>query len=488
MRVRYAPSPTGAPHVGNVRTAIFNWLMARRTGGVFVCRLEDTDRDPARYRPEHVAEIEESLRFLGIVPDEWWVGGGPVGPYIQSERLERYRAAANRLVEQGRAYRCYCTEERLKEMRDAQVAAGAPTGYDRRCRDLAPAERGRLEAGCTPSVVRLAIPIEGRTQYRDLVYGDISVENRQIDDQVLLKSNGWPTYHLAVVVDDHEMGITHVIRGEDWQPSTPKQVLLYEALGWEPPAWVHVPLIVGSDRKKLSKRHGATRFMEFAREGYLPEALLNFLVLLGWSAGDENRELLTVAELMERFGIEGFSRNPAVFDYEKLRWMNGEYIRRAAPERLATLCLPYLEAAGLLASPPTSTERALLREVIPLVAGRLRVLGEVTDAASFFFRAPAEPEEKGRRKWFTGARAADILDRALAALQDRGDPLTPDGAEAMVNAVAADMDVERAPVIHTLRMAATGRTVGPGLFETLAVLGPDRLRERLAHAKTWVTA
>ncbi|HXG23763.1 MAG TPA: glutamate--tRNA ligase [Chthonomonadales bacterium] len=486
VRVRFAPSPTGSPHVGNIRTAIYNWLFARKTGGQFIARLEDTDRDPERYRPESIREIEESLRFLGIEPDEWWVTGGPAGPYVQSERLELYRKAADELIAAGKAYRCYCTPERLAELRSRQQQQGIPSGYDRRCRYLTEEDRARYEAEGAPYTVRLAVPREGKTTYRDVVYGEISVENKLIDDQVLLKSNGWPTYHLGVVVDDHAMGITHVIRGEDWQPSTPKHILLYQALGWEQPVWVHVPLILGTDRKKLSKRHGTTQFTDFIREGYLPEAMFNFLVLLGWSAGEENRELFTVAEILERFSLDGITRHPAVFDYDKLRWMNGEYIRSSRPERIVKLCLPYLVQAGLIDDPPSEEQQVYAAAVIPLVIDRLHVLSDVVELTEFFFREPQEPEEKGRKKWLSGPEAEERLDRSLEAFAHLKGPLTVETAEETVNSIAEEMQSERAPIIHTLRVATTGRTVGPGLFELLSVLGKERVLARLHRAKAWL--
>lgn len=486
VRVRYAPSPTGTPHVGNIRTAIFNWLFARKAGGVFITRLEDTDRDPERFKPEYIGDIEGSLRFLGIVPDEWWVTGGPYAPYIQSERLETYREAADALIANGAAYRCYCTPERLAEMRAQQQERGAPTGYDRRCRFLSPEERARCESEGLTYTVRLAVPLEGTTTYNDRVYGEITFENKLIDDQVLLKSNGWPTYHLAVVVDDHAMDITHVIRGEDWMPSTPKQILLYQAFGWEQPVWIHVPLIVGPDRKKLSKRHGSTQFMDFIREGYLPEAMFNFLTLLGWSAGEENREIFSKEEILDRFSLEGITNHPAVFDYDKLRWMNGEYIRSCPHERLTDLCLPYLSRAGLIGDPPSDEERTYAAKVVPLEADRIKVLSEIAPLTEFFFRDPTDPDEKGRRKWLSGADAKERLDRAIQAFSGVHGELTVTRAEEITNQIAESLGIERGPMIHTLRIAATGRTVGPGLFELLAVLGKDRVIRRLERAKEWV--
>lgn len=485
VRVRYAPSPTGSPHVGNLRTAIFDWLLARKTGGAFIARLEDTDRDPTRYKPEHITEIENSLRFLGTVPDEWWVTGGPAGPYVQSERVHRYQEVAEELIRRGRAYRCYCTREELKEMRERQQARGLPTGYDRRHRNLTAEQRAKFEAEGRPSVVRLAIPTEGRTTYHDLVYGDITVDNRVIEDVVLLKSNGWPTYHLAAMVDDHDMGITHVIRGEDWMPSTPQHVQIYRAMDWEEPIWVHVPLILGTDRKKLSKRHGSTQFMDFVREGYLPDALLNFLVLLGWSAGDENREIFTREELIERFSLEAISRNPAVFDYSKLRWMNGEYIRALVPDRLLEYCTPYLVEAGLLSDPPDADQMAYAARILPLVSDRMKLLSEAPELMGFFFHAPETPEEKGRRKWLAAATADPILSEAIARIEALPGELTVESAEQITDAIAEKLGLARGPVIHTLRVSATGRTVGPGLFETLNVLGGSRVLPRLQLARQW---
>jgi len=486
VRVRYAPSPTGSPHVGNIRTAIFNWLLAHKMGGQFITRLEDTDRDPQRYKPDYIHDIEESLTWLGIEPDEWWVTGGPVGPYVQSERLETYRAAADELIEKEWAYRCFCTPERLVEMRAEQLAAGASSGYDKRCRGISKEESLRRAEEGEPHTVRLAVPLEGVTTYRDEVYGDIAFENRLIDDQVLLKSNGWPTYHLAVVVDDHAMGITHVLRGEDWQPSTPKQILLYQAFGWEPPIWVHLPLIVGTDRKKLSKRHGATQFVEFKAEGYLPEALFNFLVLLGWSAGEENRELFTKEELVERFSIAGINNSPAVFDYDKLRWMNGHYIRESDPDRLLALCLPLLADAGFVGDPPTTEERAHTAKILPLITERMKLLTDVVPMTEFFFRDPVEPDEKGRRKWLTGEDARIRLRKAREVFSTIEGELTIVAGEEAVNRIAESLGIERGPVIHLVRLAVTGRTVGPGLFELLEALGKNRVVARLNHAEIWV--
>jgi glutamyl-tRNA synthetase len=498
VRVRYAPSPTGSPHVGNVRTALYNWLFAQKEGGHFLVRLEDTDRSPERYVPEGIFDIENSLRFLGAIPDAWWVTGGPDAPYVQSQRLHTYQEAAERLISEGKAYRCYCTKERLDAMRAEQQARGVPSGYDRHCRSAERAEKLRLkrleEEGAEPSsVVRLAMPLEGITVLHDLVRGDISYENRLQDDQVLLKSDGFPTYFLAAAVDDHAAGITHIIRGDDWLSSAPKLVQVFVALGWEPPKFVHPPLIVGPDGKKLSKRHGATQFSWFMEQGYLPEALFNFLVLLGWSAGSENRELFSVPELVERFSLEGMTQHPAVFDYEKLKWMNGHYIRKSEPGRIIGMCLPYLRRAGLIPAAPGPDAKDdekekyrkevldYARRVIPLEIERMKVLSEVTDLVGFFFKELCYPEgydSKAVGKWMGVAHIKPLITfeiEQFAALET----WTPESIEQVVRAAAEKLEVKFAEVIHPTRVAATGQTVGPGLFETLWALGRERTLARL---------
>ncbi|RLC83882.1 MAG: glutamate--tRNA ligase, partial [Chloroflexi bacterium] len=318
IRVRFAPSPTGQPHIGNIRTVVFNWLFARQHHGKFILRIEDTDR--SRYAPNAVKVIKDSLRWLGLDWDEGPDIGGPYGPYVQSQRLEFYREKAEELIEKGWAYRCNCTPERLERIRKEQRARVETPMYDGHCRELPPDAISPDE----PHVIRLKVPREGTTTVHDLLRGDITFENRLIDDQILLKSDGFPTYHLAVVVDDHLMNITHIMRGDDWISSTPKRVLLYQALGWEPPVYAHVPLVLGPDGKKLSKRHGAVSIADFRKQGYLPDALFNFLALLGWSPGEgEEQEIFSREELLELFDIQHINLASAVFSYDKLDWMNG---------------------------------------------------------------------------------------------------------------------------------------------------------------------
>jgi len=475
VRVRFAPSPTGFAHIGNMRNAVFDWLLARHTGGGFILRIEDTDR--ARLVPGALEEIYESLRWLGAMWDEGPEVGGPNGPYFQSERLDIYSRYAQQLLEQGDAYYCFCTTERLAEMRKEQEAGKQPTRYDRLCLSLSPDEvEEKLGEGLC-GVLRFKVPSEGRTAFTDLVRGGIAFENRLLDDFVIIKSDGYPTYHFASVVDDYLMEITHVIRSEEWISSTPKHILLYNAFGWEPPKFVHPPLILGPDRTKLSKRHGAVRFLDYKERGFLPEAMLNFITLLGWSPGGE-RELFPVRELIDRFSIEGIVDHPVIFDIQKLEWMNGVYIREADIGRLTQLCLPYLQEAGLVPEKPTRDELDYTRKVVALEQERLKVLSEIVESARFFFEAEPEYEEKGVKKWLGRDYMPDLLRRLIARVEELTD-FTVEGIEKAVREAGEEMGLSGGQVIHPVRMAVTGRTVGPGLFETMAVLGKDRNLFRL---------
>ena len=338
VRVRYGPSPTGEPHVGNIRTALFDWLLARRFGGQFIVRIEDTDQSRAVEGTEQL--ILDALTWLGLDWDEGPDVGGPFGPYRQSERLPLYVEAANRLLDEGKAYRCVCTSERLDALRKSQQKAKLPPGYDRRCRELGLPDN-------QPHVVRLAMPLEGDTVVSDYLRGDVSFQNSLLDDHVLLKRDGFPTYHLASVVDDHHMQITHVIRGDEWLSSAPRHVQTYAALGWDEPVWVHLPIIRGPDKGKLSKRHGATSVREYADKGFLPEALLNFLALLGWSR-DETTTIMSRDEIVESFDLDGLGLASAMFDIERLSEMNARYIRDLDP---ADFLRPRQAAPGASAGP-----------------------------------------------------------------------------------------------------------------------------------------
>ncbi|MFQ6019772.1 MAG: glutamate--tRNA ligase, partial [Dehalococcoidia bacterium] len=405
VRVRYAPSPTGEPHVGNIRTALFNWLFARNQGGAFILRIEDTDQ--ARIVDGALEAIFRSLQWLGLDYDEGPEVGGPHGPYVQSERLDHYREAAGRLVEAGHAYHCYCPPQRLDEVRKAQQRRKLPPRYDRHCRDPERREQAKREWGGQP-VVRFQTPLSGQTAFHDLVRGDVVFDNETLDDFVLLKSDGFPTYHLANVVDDRLMAISHVLRGDEWLSSTPRHVLLYEALGWEPPLFVHLPMILGPDKAKLSKRHGDTSVLEYRDQGFLPEALSNFLALLGWSL-DDRTEIIDRETLVSHFSLERILANPAVFNREKLEWMNGVYIRQLSVEGLADRLTPVLERAL-----GTEIDRDYLLRIVPLIQERIKLLAEAEAMAGFFF---AEGELDYPLADLLGKRFADAPVEAAAALQ-----------------------------------------------------------------------
>ena len=476
--MRFAPSPTGYPHVGNIRTAMFNWLMARHTGGKLVLRIEDTD--VARRVVGAVEAIMDGLRWLGLDWDEGPDVGGDYGPYYQSQRLELYRQATERLVAQGDAYYCYCSPKRLEEMRAEQVRRKQPPGYDRHCRNLSPQERAEQQAkGITP-VVRFKVPLEGQTTYNDVIWGDITFEHSTIDDFVLLKSDGYPTYHLANVVDDHAMKISHVIRAEEWISSVPRHLLLYRALGLEPPQFVHHPMILGPDRAKLSKRHGAVSILEYRAQGYLPETMLNFLSLIGWSL-DDKTEIMSRQELVDNFSLDRIGRTGAIFNREKLDWMNGVYIRSLSTDDFAQRVLPFLEKHL-----PSQVKRPLsadyIREIVPLIQERARTLVEVAELAEFFFLDELEYDAGlliGKNMdWSSAARALKAAGDGLEQLAS----FDTESLEALLRPMAVALGLKTGQFFGTLRVATTGRTAAPPLFQTMAVLGKERCRRRIAAA------
>lgn len=485
VRVRYAPSPTGTPHIGNIRTALFNWLFARHHGGKFILRIEDTDQE--RLVPGALEAIFGSLRWLGLDWDEGPEVGGPYGPYLQSERLPIYREHAELLVSRGHAYQCYCSPERLDRVRKEQEARKEALRYDRHCRDLPEAERRRREAAGEPYVVRFKVPLSGQTVVRDYLRGDIVFENETLDDHVLLKSNGWPTYQLANVVDDHLMAISHVMRGDEWISSAPKHVLEYAAFGWQPPVFAHLPLILGKDRTKLSKRHGATDVRAYREMGYLPEALVNFLALLGWSPPEgrdaENPEILSREEIVRLFDLDRVGVTPSVFDTDKLDWMNGFYLRQLPAERLAEAVTPFLQQAGLVPSDPLpEATREYIRQLVPLLRERIKVLPDAVQVVDFFFADgleydPALLVPKG----ITPAQARS----ALAAASDnlaRLPAFDHDTLEQSLRGLASELGLKTGQLFGALRVAVTGRTVAPPLFETMAALGRERTLARVNAA------
>ena len=461
VRVRYAPSPTGALHLGGARTALFNYLFARQRGGQFLLRIEDTDR--ARLKAGSREQIEEGLRWLGMNWDET--------PLIQSERKAIYQEAAARLLESGAAYRCFCTPERLEQMRAEQRARHEPERYDRRCRAIPADESARRAAAGERFVVRQAIPLEGTTTLQDLVMGTVTFRNDTLDDHVLLKSDGFPTYHLAFAVDDHETRISHIIRGDGWLPSAPKHLLLFQAFTWLPPAFAHLPLVLGPDKKPLAKRHGAKDVLEYRDAGYLPEAVNNFIAFLGWSPGTD-QDIFTMEQLIAAFDLTKIQASPAVANLERLDWLNGQFIRRLPPDELAARLAPQMPQVPVEA----------LKPLMPLVQERLRSLNEAPDMLRFFFEEPNSyrPEQLVPKGRDAAATAAALTEAAatLRALTDR----TPESIEPTLRGLAERLGWSSRDLFMALRVAITGRTVTPPLIESVSRLSKETVLARLDRA------
>ena len=473
-RLRFAPSPTGYLHVGGARTALFNWLFARGQGGTFVLRIEDTDAERSSW--EMVQGIVDGLRWLGLDWDEGPDVGGPYGPYFQSERLEQYRAAAERLVADGHAYYCYCAPETLKGQRDTAEARGEVSNYDGTCGRLTREDIGAREAAGTPRAVRFRVP-PGRTRFVDLVHGPIEFDNAHIEDFVVLRSDRHPTYHLSVVLDDIGMAITHVVRGDDHISNTPKQVLLYGAFAAELPAFAHVPLILGADKRRLSKRHGATSVMEYERQGFLPEAMVNFLALLGWSPGND-QELFTRPELIRAFSLEGISSSNAVFNSEKLDWFNSQHINDVPAEDVVRRIAPMLQAAGLWRDAYLAGERGWMGQVIELLKPRARKLADFVEHGRFFFADTVSYDPAAASKHLSVPDLAAHV-RALGEALALVEPFDAAAIETALRTVAGKRGIKAAPLIHATRVAVTGQAVSPGLFDVVAVLGRNRTVARL---------
>jgi glutamyl-tRNA synthetase len=469
VRCRFAPAPSGSLHVGNVRSALFSWLYARHHGGAFILRVEDTDA--SRVTDEALHGVLEDLRWLGLDWDEGPEVGGPHEPYRQSQRMDVYRDAASRLLEQGDAYPCYCTPEELEERRKAAMARGEAPGYDGRCRALGVQERADREAAGLPSVLRFKMP-DREWVVQDLVKGEVRFARGQLRDFVLVRSDGSPVFLLAVAVDDMAMGVTHVVRGDDLLASAPRNAAVIEALGGTPPRYAHVPQVLGPDRQPLSKRHGSTSVEAFREQGFLPEAMVNYLALLGWSAG-EDREFLSRGELIAAFDLERVSSNPAAFDTEKFGWMNQHYLQGLDDDELAARCLHFLGEAGLMPEPP------VLRAAMPLVRERMKTLADCVELLRFLFTDDVEPTEKAR------ALIAKAPDGYLAAAADALEAVEPwvgEGIAAAMDTLAGGAGLNRTRGWQPIRAAVTGSNVSPPLPESLALLGRDRTVGRLRTA------
>jgi nondiscriminating glutamyl-tRNA synthetase len=475
IRVRFAPSPTGHLHIGGARTALFNFLFARGCGGTFVLRIEDTDVE--RSTDESTRMILQDLKWLGLTWDEGPEAGGDHGPYFQSQRREHYRRRALDLLGAGHAYPCFCSAELLDRKRQEAQAAGATPKYDGTCRALSAAESQRRIAAGEPHVVRLKLPAEGTTAWEDLIRGRVAFENGVLDDFVLVRSNGMPTYNFAAVVDDAAMRITHIIRGDDHISNTPRQICLYQALGEPLPAFAHVPMILGADKARLSKRHGATSVEAYAEQGFLPEALVNYLALLGW-AYDDKTTLFSLPDLIAKFSLDKVSKNPAVFDPAKLLWMNGVYIRQLPGPDYEQRALDELKRAGLVNEPLEPATRAWVGRVALAVKENLKLLTELPDAVRFFFATDVEPDEKAKAKLAQAAAQPELFRTLLERLRVL-ESFTSEALEEMFKALIAEFNVKFGELVHPLRAAVTGRVSSPGIFIVLELLGQERTVRRL---------
>lgn len=461
-RVRFAPSPTGEPHLGTLRTAIFNWLFARNTGGKFIIRIEDTDQSR---KVENASEhMLQAMEWLGVDWDE--------GPYYQSERLELYTEVINQLLQSENAYRCYCSPEELAKVREKQQQLKQIHGYNRNCRNLSNIEKQNHESNGDKSVVRFAMPLEGTTEFTDLVKSKVSFKNNLLDDCIILKSDKFPTYHLANVIDDHSMNITHVLRAEEWLSSTPRHIQIYKALNWTIPKFAHLPMILAPDKSKLSKRHGATSVLEYMRQGYLPEAMFNFLTLLGWSL-DDKTDIISTPDITKHFTIERISKSAAIFNSEKLDWINGVYIRQLKPDVLAEILLEYWKN-NPVKDIPNLLEKSYLTKIVPLIQKRLKTLDDASPLISFFFKDEVTYITSDLiQKNMTSKKTKHALQEILSILKTMNtfDATT---IEQNLRNLVDQSGIKSGQLFGTLRVATTGLNVAPPLFETMEILGQAR--------------
>ncbi len=458
MRTRFAPSPTGNLHIGGARTALFNYLLAQHNKGAFVLRIEDTDVE--RSKEEYVRDILEGLTWLGIAWDE--------GPFFQANRMDVYREQAYRLLEAGWAYKCYCTAETLEEKRQSAMKEGRKPSYDRTCREGATeAEEGR------PFVIRFKTPLSGIVAFDDLIRGTISFQAEELDDVIILRSDNTPTYNFTVVVDDAMMGITHIVRGDDHINNTPRQIVIYQALGYPVPHFAHVPLIHGKDRSRLSKRHGATSLLEYRKDGFLPEALLNYLARLGWAYGDQ--EVFSREDLIEKFDLKNVGKSPSIFDMDKLLWLNGHYLKTLPPETIAQRLTPFLEEMGFGVG-----ENDRLISVVVNLRERAKTLKEMAAMAAFFFSVDVEYDPKSREKYLT-PQTKPVLDGFLAGFRGLAS-LDQEQQKPLLEGLAKEHNKKMVDIIQPIRVALSGRTVTPGIFEVIEILGRQTVERRLEKA------
>lgn len=483
MKVRFAPSPTGPFHIGGARSALFNWLLARREGGTFLLRIEDTDL--VRSTRESEENIKAALKWLGMDWDEGIDVGGDNGPYRQTERLDIYKEVTDRLIAEGKAYYCYCTEEELEAERQAQLARGETPKYNGHCRHLTEEQRAAYEAEGRKPTVRLRVPLNETVAFDDMVRGHVAFESNGIGDFVIVKSDGIPVYNYAVVIDDHTMEVTHVIRAEEHLSNTPRQIVIYNALGWEVPTFGHISLIMGKDGKKMSKRHGATSVEQYKNLGYLPEAINNFLALMGWAPEGE-QELFTTEELIKNFSMDRVAKNPAVFDIDKLNWINFNYMKKLTDEELYALCLPSLQEAGYASAQPDEAEKARLTMLCVCLKDHISYGAQIKEEAAMFFTDSISIDEEHRDD-IKAVLAEESCPTVLAAFSDKlkaMDEVTPEQVKAAIKAIMKETKLKGKFVFMPIRVAITGQMHGPDLNYIVPLLGRDTVLARLASVDT----
>jgi len=478
VRVRFAPSPTGQLHIGGVRTALFNWLFARHHKGKFILRIEDTDI--LRSQKNFIISVIEDLKWLSLDWDEGPEVGGDYGPYFQSQRLDIYKHYAEKLLREGKAYLCYCTQEELLQRKRKMQLKGKPPVYDGHCRNLSLVQREKLERENRKSTVRFEVPQEGIVKVRDLLRGEVNFESQILGDFIILKSDGTPTFNFANVVDDYLMRITCVIRGDDHLSNTPRQMLIYQALNFPPPSYAHIPMILGKDGTKLSKRHGATSATYYREKGYLPWAVVNYLSLLGWSTPD-SQQFFIKEELIQKFSLERVGKSSAVFDSQKLEWMNAEYIRKMDTVELAESLIPYLRKKGWIEDNVDSATHKKILRITELEKDRLRTLSDIVELADFFFEKDFTYDIKAVEKKLKNDYVCSLLEKIKSEVEQFSE-LDEENLEKTLRKISDELSLPPAKVFHPLRVVLTGKMRGPGLFELAAVMGKEEVLRRIDRA------
>ncbi len=486
VRLRFAPSPTGYVHIGSLRTALYDYLFAKQKGGEYIIRIEDTDR--TRFVEGAIENLIDSMEWAGVIHDEGpmmeagrIVEKGGYGPYTQSERLHIYKEHIEKLLESGHAYHCFCSRERLDKIREEQKAKGEMLGYDGHCRNIPMNEaKKRIEDG-ESHVIRLKLPKDREIVFDDLVRGKVTMNTNDSDDQVLMKSDGFPTYHLAVVVDDYLMGITHMVRGEEWLPSTPKQILLYEAFGWELPKFAHLPNILNTEKKKLSKRHGDVAVKDFMKKGYLPEALVNYIALVGWSPED-NKEIMTMDEMIESFSFERVSKSGGVFDVDKLNWVNSHYIKEADIDRLTKLCIPYLVEAGMLAEGEVEEKYEWVKMIMETARERICYLSQISEYAKQFFGEEVKLENDDVKDVLKLEHVQDLLNTFKDKVTN-AEAIDAVFGKKVFKMIQKETGIKGKNLYMPLRAALTGQLHGPDIDKVIAILGRENIQKRIAYVE-----